>query len=650
MKNYLFFVLAFYFAFTSSFAQVVINELDCDTPGIDEQEFVELKSDSPNFPLDGYVVVFFNGSAAGGDSSYMAIDLDGYVTDDNGLLLMGSTTMTPFPQLIMGANSIQNGADAVAVYQANASDFPQGTLATQDNLIDALVYGTNDADDEDLMELLGVSEQINEGASGNTDSIQRNNDGTYFVATPTPRDLNDGSGIQNNPITISTLETEVEEGESFDIIFTAQSNVTTDYTFDFSLNNYGFSEDDYIANTSATILAGQNSTSVSVTLIDDEIDEGDEEMLVAFGELQLPFIPYNNYVTIRVVDNDFTVAPFGTPINPTYGIVESTQPQGYYDTLDGLSEDDLKQALQDIIAEEGVVRAQTYRDVIDILKEADQNPENSNQVWLVYLEEGLSKLDFQTTSDNTGKWNREHTFPRSRGGFYSIDADDIANGIEVYWNTTADSLRHGNSDAHAIRAVYGPENSIRSNQFYGQYNGPEGTLGGFKGDVARSIFYMTVRYNGLEVVNGFPEDNVGQFGDLNTLLDWHRNDPPDDYEMNRNNVVYNWQYNRNPFIDYPDLVEYIWGNMIGETWHNPLKINGIEYQEISFFPNPTKGRLFFKNITGETKILIYNINGQFIQEDTININGVLDLNLSQGMYIVKMVSETGVCAKKLVVN
>lgn len=650
MKNYLFFVLAFYFAFTSSFAQVVINELDCDTPGIDEQEFVELKSDSPNFPLDGYVVVFFNGSAAGGDSSYMAIDLDGYVTDDNGLLLMGSTTMTPFPQLIMGANSIQNGADAVAVYQANASDFPQGTLATQDNLIDALVYGTNDADDEDLMDLLGVSEQINEGASGNTDSIQRNNDGTYFVATPTPRDLNDGSGIQNNPITISTLETEVEEGESFDIIFTAQSNVTTDYTFDFSLNNYGFSEDDYIANTSATILAGQNSTSVSVTLIDDEIDEGDEEMLVAFGELQLPFIPYNNYVTIRVVDNDFTVAPFGTPINPTYGIVESTQPQGYYDTLDGLSEDDLKQALQDIIAEEGVVRAQTYRDVIDILKEADQNPENSNQVWLVYLEEGLSKLDFQTTSDNTGKWNREHTFPRSRGGFYSIDADDIANGIEVYWNTTADSLRHGNSDAHAIRAVYGPENSIRSNQFYGQYNGPEGTLGGFKGDVARSIFYMTVRYNGLEVVNGFPEDNVGQFGDLNTLLDWHRNDPPDDYEMNRNNVVYNWQYNRNPFIDYPDLVEYIWGNMIGETWHNPLKINGIEYQEISFFPNPTKGRLFFKNITGETKILIYNINGQFIQEDTININGVLDLSLSQGMYIVKMVSETGVCAKKLVVN
>lgn len=650
MKNYLFFVLAFYFAFTSSFAQVVINELDCDTPGIDEQEFVELKSDSPNFPLDGYVVVFFNGSAAGGDSSYMAIDLDGYVTDDNGLLLMGSTTMTPFPQLIMGANSIQNGADAVAVYQANASDFPQGTLATQDNLIDALVYGTNDADDEDLMDLLGVSEQINEGASGNTDSIQRNNDGTYFVATPTPRDLNDGSGIQNNPITISTLETEVEEGESFDIIFTAQSNVTTDYTFDFSLNNYGFSEDDYIANTSATILAGQNSTSVSVTLIDDEIDEGDEEMLVAFGELQLPFIPYNNYVTIRVVDNDFTVAPFGTPINPTYGIVESTQPQGYYDTLDGLSEDDLKQALQDIIAEEGVVRAQTYRDVIDILKEADQNPENSNQVWLVYLEEGLSKLDFQTTSDNTGKWNREHTFPRSRGGFYSIDADDIANGIEVYWNTTADSLRHGNSDAHAIRAVYGPENSIRSNQFYGQYNGPEGTLGGFKGDVARSIFYMAVRYNGLEVVNGFPEDNVGQFGDLNTLLDWHRNDPPDDYEMNRNNVVYNWQYNRNPFIDYPDLVEYIWGNMIGETWHNPLKINGIEYQEISFFPNPTKGRLFFKNITGETKILIYNINGQFIQEDTININGVLDLNLSQGMYIVKMVSETGVCAKKLVVN
>ncbi|MCB0428205.1 MAG: hypothetical protein KDD16_12960, partial [Mangrovimonas sp.] len=53
-----------------SFAQLVINELDCDTPGVDNQEFIEIKSEVPNFPLDGYVVVLFNGSASGGNTSY----------------------------------------------------------------------------------------------------------------------------------------------------------------------------------------------------------------------------------------------------------------------------------------------------------------------------------------------------------------------------------------------------------------------------------------------------------------------------------------------------------------------------------------------------------------------------------------------------
>ena len=69
---------------TAATGQIVINELDCDNPGIDNMEFLELLSDTPNFPLDGYVVVFFNGSESGGNSSYFTVDLDGYVTDING--------------------------------------------------------------------------------------------------------------------------------------------------------------------------------------------------------------------------------------------------------------------------------------------------------------------------------------------------------------------------------------------------------------------------------------------------------------------------------------------------------------------------------------------------------------------------------------
>ena len=141
MKPY-FNTLLFLFLFQFINAQIVINELDSDTVSIDDQEFLELKSDTPNFPLDGYVVVFFNGSASGGNSSYLAIDLDGYATDINGLLLIGSITVSPFPQLIIAPNLIQNGADAVAIYQADDIDFPEGTLATQTNLIDALMYSS----------------------------------------------------------------------------------------------------------------------------------------------------------------------------------------------------------------------------------------------------------------------------------------------------------------------------------------------------------------------------------------------------------------------------------------------------------------------------------------------------------------------------
>ena len=87
-------ILTLLFASISYGQAVVINELDCDTPGIDYGEFIELKSATPNFPLDGYVLVFFNGSTSGGDSSYFALDLDGAVTDINGLLLIGSYTLS----------------------------------------------------------------------------------------------------------------------------------------------------------------------------------------------------------------------------------------------------------------------------------------------------------------------------------------------------------------------------------------------------------------------------------------------------------------------------------------------------------------------------------------------------------------------------
>ena len=632
-------------------SQIVINELDTDTPSTDTQEFIELKSDTPNYSLDNFVIVLFNGSESGGNSSYFTIDLNGYSTDVNGLLLIGSNDVAPVPQLLISPAVIQNGPDAVAIYTGSSLDFPEGTLATTNNLIDALMYDTNDADDTDLMALLGLAEQINEGLNGNkdTESIQRANDGSYFVATPTPRQLNDGTGIVLNGVNISIAETQYNEGAQIEILFTTEQNVDAELALNFTLNNGTFNETDYTGIISLVIPVGQNAVSTIITLVDDDQDEGDEVLVVSLTSLPTEYLALTDNIDIRVVDNDYVVANWGTPLNPTFGNVEGTQPIGYYNSLDGLADLQLRQALQNIIANSGEVRTQTYTDIIDILKKADQNPANSNQVWLLYTEEGRAKLDFQTTSNSVGKWNREHTYPRSRGGFFSIEEDDIADGINVYWETNADSLRHGNSDAHALRATDGPENSARGNLHYGEYVGPAGTLGSFKGDVARSVLYMDIRYNDLQVLNGFP-DILGQLGDLAILLAWHRNDLPDDFEMNRNNVVYTWQLNRNPFIDHPDLIEYFWGNKIGEIWNTALHTDDLANLQVQIYPNPTYNRINVVGIEGENNIDIFSVAGQLIATH----NGIgetsFDLNLAAGVYFIKISSQYKSIIKKIILK
>lgn len=93
----------------------------------------------------------------------------------------------------------------------------------------------------------------------------------------------------------------------------------------------------------------------------------------------------------------------------------------------------------------------------------------------------------------------------------------------------------------------------------------------YKGDFARSFFYMVARYrsnilndgNGAKMFTSNPT-NLTAYS-LSFLLDWHRQDPVSQKEIDRNQAVYGIQHNRNPFIDYPELVEYIWGNRVGET-------------------------------------------------------------------------------------
>jgi len=633
-------------------SQIVINELDCDSPGIDNKEFIEIKSDVPNYDLDGYIIVMFNGSNSGGNRSYFTIDLQGYSTDLNGLLLIGSKTLSPVPQLLISENVIQNGADAICIYKSNINNFPEGTLATTNDLINALVYGTNDPDATSLMELLNISIQIDEGKNGKkkTESIQLNNDGTYKVASPTPRAHNDGSGIVLNGLSISTSNLEFIEGEEFEIKFKTEQVVTEDLAIEFTLNNNNFNSSDFSATLSLIISANSNSVKTKISLIDDDLDEGDEVLIIKLKELPNTFLKLNDNLDIRIVDNDFKVAPWGTPTNPTYGKVVNTMSVDYYSSLNGFKDSDLKDNIQDIIANPSLVKAQTYTEVIDILKEADQSPLNSNKVWLVYSEKDRPKLDFQISSDNFEKWNREHTFPRSRGGYFSIKEDEEINGIDTFWITSADSLRHGNSDAHALRAADARENSSRGKQHYGEYRGPFGNKGSFKGDVARSVLYMDVRYNDLKVVKGY-SDIKGELGDLDTLLKWHRNDPPDDFELNRNNIVFKWQNNRNPFIDNPELVEYIWGDKKGQIWNKSNAVNKISIlNSINVYPNPTRKSINFKGINEDTKIELFNMSGIKVIEFKIDKDCNLKHTFNRGTYLIRFATKENSFIKKLIVE
>lgn len=178
-------------------AEVVINEVDANQTGSDATEFIELFGE-PNTPLDGLVVVFINGFD---NASYAAYDLDGFSTDASGFFVLGNAGVNgvqlPFP-----LNSLQNGADAVAVYIGDAAGWPNGTLAVSTNLVDALVYdaqtNANSANpaDQVLLDLLTPGQiQLDENALLNSIEVSMSrvpdggaafNTAAYTLQIPTP--------------------------------------------------------------------------------------------------------------------------------------------------------------------------------------------------------------------------------------------------------------------------------------------------------------------------------------------------------------------------------------------------------------------------------------------------------------------------------
>ena len=305
-------------------------------------------------------------------------------------------------------------------------------------------------------------------------------------------------------------------------------------------------------------------------------------------------------------------------------------PPGYYDGTDGLTGDDLKAALHDIIKGH---TEYSYSDLRDfILPESDEDPDNSNNVILIYTGISRAKSNF---GGGQGQWNREHVWAKSHGDF----------------GTTPPA----GTDAHHIRPADVQVNSIRGNLDFDTGGSPVPGAPGckvdsdsfeprdaVKGDVARMIFYMAVRYEGdngepdLEVVDRVNTAPAPEHGKLSTLLLWNTQDPPDDFEMNRNEVVYDYQQNRNPFIDHPEFVDEIWGN--ANAISDNLNVN------LSCYPNPVVNNVFVE-YGGSSSLtwFVEAMDGKTVENGVLR-PGKSAISLSNnnpGLYVLVIRSENG---------
>ena len=303
-------------------------------------------------------------------------------------------------------------------------------------------------------------------------------------------------------------------------------------------------------------------------------------------------------------------------------------PLGYYDNASSLVGEELKNALNDIVTNHiEFPYTHTNTDVWDMLREADEDPENSDNVIMFYSAFSWPKECQDTTTppdycydtidgeEKQVEWNREHIWSKSHGEFENED------GSSSY-------ALGAHTDGHHLVAVERRMNSIKNNRFfddchdgiddtdlvdrgYGNYTCGEWYFeprDEVKGDVARMLFYMATRYEGedgdyidLELATNLKalapelhlqESKLPYYGKLDVLLRWHIEDPVDEGELERNETIYQYQGNRNPFIDHPEFVELIWG-----TEEDP-----IDYISIDLFtPNQQEEYIILEEVNIDIK-------------------------------------------------
>ena len=293
-------------------------------------------------------------------------------------------------------------------------------------------------------------------------------------------------------------------------------------------------------------------------------------------------------------------------------------------------------------------------DTWDALYQTDLNPSNTNNVLLVY---GWDDTDSDITNDLSrdktfschtsscsGLWVREHVYPRSLG-------------------TPNLGFEFAGADVHSLRSIDNSRNNSRSNRKFEE--GTDNimsyitTAGNWfpgsqwKGDIARMMMYMYVRYPSqcLPTNVGVGSTSYSNFGDMpNVFLIWNEQDPVSQYEINRNNILNNIQGNRNPFIDNPYLATKIWnGPQATDTWG--ILSNNVNYfSNVFIYPTITNGIIHINNEQNiNFTYNVYNTIGQIINSN--NTSDIIDIsNNSKGMYFINLQSNEQAVTYKVILN
>jgi len=262
----------------------------------------------------------------------------------------------------------------------------------------------------------------------------------------------------------------------------------------------------------------------------------------------------------------------------TLVIVAQDIPEGYYNKIDQKQNNQLKTALHNILKDHIVLK---YNNLWTYYRTTDNK--GNNVVWDMYSNT-VRYFNANGGNSSTSGMNREHSLPKSWWAI-SSEVDNYA----AY------------SDLHHLYPADGDANMKKSNYMLGEISSPSYDNGvskvgknsynytgspsanafepddEYKGDFARTYFYMITCYEDYaqqwrsDATNMFNKEYYPVLKDWakDMLLKWHRNDPVSIKELDRNEEVYKYQSNRNPFIDFPQLVEYIWGDSVSYVFTLP---------------------------------------------------------------------------------